>query len=166
MKKTNAQLTAINLVGITCRTNNDHIFEKNIATNKIAATIQRYFHENLAAKISHRVKPGTTYCVYTDYESDHRGNYTYFIGEAVTAVDELPKDFHKLTIPAQNYVKFTNHAGPMPDVCINMWEKIWAMTPEALGAQRGYLADFEIYDERAYDHQNVVLDIYIGIQNH
>lgn len=26
-----------------------------------------------------------------------------------------------------------------------------------------YKTDFEIYDERAADHQNIVLDLYIGI---
>jgi predicted transcriptional regulator YdeE len=44
-----------------------------------------------------------------------------------------------------------------------MWQEIWKMTPEDFGGKRSYVADFEIYDERALDHQNVTLDIYIGI---
>lgn len=36
--------------------------------------------------------------------------------------------------------------------------------PEQLGGERSYIADFEVYDERASDHLNVVLDIYIGIK--
>ncbi len=38
------------------------------------------------------------------------------------------------------------------------------MTAEELGGERNYITDFEIYDERANDPQNTVLDIYIGIK--
>ena len=52
----------------------------------------------------------------------------------------------------------------MPDVIVNAWKEIWEMSPKQLGGHRSYKADFEIYDERAADHQNIVLDLYIGIQ--
>jgi len=74
----------------------------------------------LPSQISHRIEPNTTYCVYTDYESDFNGDYTYFIGEKVSSFDNLPEGFVALTIPAQNYVKFTNGPGPMPHVCIDI----------------------------------------------
>jgi hypothetical protein len=46
--------------------------------------VRRYFHEMLLEKIPNHAKPGTTLCAYTSYESDHRGAYTYFIGEEIT----------------------------------------------------------------------------------
>ena len=61
-------------------------------------------------------------------------------------------------------MKLTNQAGPMPDVCIEMWKQIWGMSVSELGGERAYISDFEIYDERSVDHQNVILDIYIGIK--
>lgn len=164
MQKTIQNLSEIKLVGITARTNNGHILEPNPATNKIAETVQKYFYEALSEKILQRKKPGTTYCVYTDYESDAAGDFTYFIGEEVSFFDTLPEGFSVLTIPAQKYVKFTNGPGAMPDICINAWQDIWQMTTKELGGERGYLADFEIYDERASDHKSVVFDIYIGIK--
>lgn len=164
MKKTIIKLPEMMLVGITCRTNNDHIFESDISTNKIAATVQKYFYNELSKKILHRKKPGTTYCVYTDYESDFTGDYTFFIGEEANSADNLPKDFVTITIPAQHYAKFTNEPGPMPGVCVDMWEKIWKMKSEELGGKRLYLADFEIYDERALDHNQVVLDVCVGVK--
>ncbi len=51
----------------------------------------------------------------------------------------------------------------MPDVIVNAWKKIWEMSPKDLGGKRSYQTDFEIYDERAADHQNIVLDLYISI---
>ncbi len=51
----------------------------------------------------------------------------------------------------------------MPQVVREAWFKIWQMHENDFGGKRRYLADFEVYDERASDHQNVVLDIFIGI---
>lgn len=163
MQKTTTTLPEIKLVGISARTNNANMFDTNPTNNKIAATVQKYFYEGLPGKIMHRKKPGVTYCVYTDYESDFTGDYTYFIGEEVESFNDLPEAFVTHTIPSQPYAKFTNGPGPMPSVCISMWQEIWKMTSEDFGGKRSYIADFEIYDERALDHQNVTLDIYIGI---
>ena len=164
MQKTMIQLAELKLVGITTRTNNTHIFEMDPATNKIAATVQKYFHAGLAEKIVARKNPGTTFCVYTNYESDFTGDYTYFIGEEVTSFEKIGEGFEKLIIPAQNYAKFTNQPGPMPTVCIDMWQNIWKMSAADFGGERAYIADFEVYDERSVDHNNVTLDIYIGIR--
>lgn len=164
MHKIATHLPEIRLIGITTRTNSKTIFEANPSTNPIAATVQRYFHQGLAQKIPHRKNPGTTFCVYTNYESDFTGDYTYFIGEEVTSFDHVSKEFETLVIPAQTYAKFTSKPGPMPAVCIDMWQRIWKMNDAELGGKRAYIADFELYDERSTDHTNVVLDIYIGIE--
>jgi len=162
MQKTMTSLAEIKLVGITTRTNNAH--ESEPATNKIAVTIQKYFHNGLAEKISARKNPGTTFCVYTNYESDFTGDYTYFIGEEVGSFEGISKGFETLTIPVQNYAKFTSQPGAMPAVCIDMWRKIWKMSTSDLGGKRAYVADFETYDERSIDHNNATLDIYIGLR--
>ena len=156
-------MAELKLVGITTRTNNSKIFESDPSTNKIAATVQKYFHNGLAEKLKNRKNPGTTFCVYTNYESDVNGDYTYFIGEEVTSFDDVDSAFEMLTVPAQNYAKFTNEPGSMPTVCIEMWQNIWKMNSSDLGGERAYIADFEVYDERSRDHNNVTFDIYIGI---
>lgn len=156
------QLPAMKLVGIKTRTNNAS--EMDPSTAKIWPMTQHYFQNALPDKIMHRKKPGTTYLCYTDYESDLNGDYTVFMGEEVSSFDDLPEGFFTLNIPTQHYTIFTSDPGPMPAVCINLWQKIWSMTPVALGGARAYLSDFEVYDERARDPQNMVLDIYIGIK--
>ena len=132
---------------------------------RIFPCVQRYFHGALAEKIPNRKKPGTTFCAYTDYESNYLGAYTYFIGEEVNSFNHLPEGFDKLTIPAQSYAKFTTDSAPMPEVIVNAWNEIWKMSPQELGGERAYQTDFEIYDERAADHQQIVLDIYVGIHS-
>ena len=163
MQKTVTELPEIKLIGISCRTNNTS--EMNISTAKIAPTIQKYFQQGLGKKIPNRKNPGTNYCVYTNYESDFTGDYTYFIGEEVNFVDHsLKKQFSAITIPAQTYTKFTSKPGIMPGVCIDMWQNIWKMESEELGGKRAYIADFEVYDNRALDLSKTVLDIYLGVK--
>lgn len=161
MKKSNESLSEIKLVGITARTSNS--LEANQKTAKIGQTIGNYFENNLSQKIGNRIKPGTTYCAYTEYETNENGQYTYFVGEEVNSLDEIPGGFEALIIPASNYIKFECGPGGMPIVCIDAWKRIWNMQEADLGGKRAYIADFEIYDERAKDYGNTILDIYIGV---
>lgn len=162
MQKTVTELPEIKLLGILCRTNNTA--EMNISSAKIAPTIQKYFRQAVAEEIPNRKNPGTTYCVYTDYESDFTGDYTYFIGEEVKVGGDSMEGFSSIIIPAQNYAKFTSKPGIMPEVCIDMWQNIWKMKSGELGGKRAYLADFEVYDKRALDPSKTVLDIYVGVK--
>ncbi|MBL4817760.1 MAG: AraC family transcriptional regulator [Deltaproteobacteria bacterium] len=163
MQKESASLPEIKLVGISVRTNNKLEIDPN--TGKIFGIVQKYFHGQLADQIQDRKKPGTTFCAYTNYESDHNGDYTYLIGEEVNDFGTLPEGFEKLSIPAQAYAKFTNGPGPMPEVVREPWFKIWNMSAQDLGGERSYQTDFELYDERAADHEKIVLDIFIGLKS-
>src|SRR5687767_4672468 len=114
MQKIAIVLPEVKLIGIAVRTNNAS--EANPESAKIGAVVQRYFHEALSAQIPYRKKPGITYSVYTEYESDFTGDYTYFIGEEVTSFEDVPKNFKTLTIRPQAYTRFTTQSGPMPYV--------------------------------------------------
>ncbi|MES2504275.1 MAG: GyrI-like domain-containing protein [Myxococcota bacterium] len=98
-----------------------------------------------------------------NYQSDHTGNYTYFAGEDVSEIAELPEGFVSHRIPAQHYAKFMTEPGPLPGVVIQAWMSIWNMTDDELGGKRTYETDFELYDIRAQDPANAVVDIYIGL---
>ena len=161
MQKTTIELSEVRLVGFTVRTSN--ALEMDPTTAKIGLTVQNYFEGMFSEKIAQRKSPWTTYSVYTEYESDSTGEYTYFIGEEVINFETQPHEFKQITILQQCYSKFTTPPGAMPEVCLNAWQKIWQMTTEELGGNRSYKADFEIYDQRASDPTNSVLDIYVGI---
>lgn len=166
MQQTITQLPEIKLVGITARTTNPA--EMNPETAKIGATIAKFFQGGYPAKIMNKENPDVTYAVYTEYAPNFdvsKDEYTYFIGQQVSSFEQVEEGLTTLTIPAQMYAKFTSEPGQMPKVCIDMWYKIWAMNEEALGGQRTFVADFEVYDSRAMDPANTVLDIYIGIKD-
>ena len=161
MQKEFVKRPEIHLIGISVQT--DNATEMDAAKGKIPPSIQRYFSEQLASKIPDRMKPWTTLCAYGEYESDHNGKYTYFVGEEVAHNAVAPEGFVSHRIPAQRYVKFTNGPAPMPSVIRDVWFSIWKMTPKELGGERSFKTDFEVYDERATDHEKTVLDVYIGL---
>jgi len=169
MEKIVTQVSEIKLVGVTTERTNNTV-EAGSCDGKIFPLVKEYFHEALAQKIVHRKKPGTTYCVFTDYDpaytnqNDYKGDYTYFIGEEVSSFEDLPAGFTTVTIPAQTYMKFTNGPGAMPNVLMDVWRKVWSSTTEELGGKRTYKVDFEVYDERANNHQAIVLDVFVGIE--
>lgn len=162
MKKELSNKPEIKLVGLTTRTNN--LNEMNPEKSKIAELAGRFWSQNMASQISNRQNPGVTLSIYTEYDSNEHGDYTYFIGEEVSSFDDVSADLQKLTIPAAKYQKFTTLPGKMPEVVIHAWQKIWGMTEKDFGGERAYVADFEIYDQRASDPANASLDIYIGIK--
>jgi predicted transcriptional regulator YdeE len=162
MKKQPIANPEINLVGLTARTNMKN--EMNPQTSKIGETAGRFWSQGIANRIPNRKNPGVTIAVYSEYESDEYGDYTYFIGEEVTSFEHTPPDLQKLKIPAAKYQKFTTPAGQMPNVVIEAWQQIWKMSDKDFEGKRAYIADFEVYDDRAQDPANTSLDIYIGIK--
>ncbi len=85
MKKEETQLEEITLVGITTRANNSYLFEADTKTNKIAATVQKYFYNEVATSISHCANPFVTCCVCTKHERDVNHDDAFFIDEKVTS---------------------------------------------------------------------------------
>lgn len=150
------------LVGITAQTS----FSKEInpLASEIGKTVNKYITEQVAQKIPHRKNPGIIFCAYTDYTDEYKGDYTYFIGEEVTAVSELPEGMSQIEIPAGTYLKLTTDTGAIPLIIINAWQKIWQLFQGNSHGKRVYKVDFEVYDERAKNPQNAIVDLYVGVK--
>ncbi|MCB1108951.1 MAG: GyrI-like domain-containing protein, partial [Chlamydiia bacterium] len=71
MQPESVTLPEIKLVGICVRTSYQQELDK--MKGNIFPCVRRYFHEGLAEQISNRKKPGTTFCAYTDYQTDYTG---------------------------------------------------------------------------------------------
>jgi predicted transcriptional regulator YdeE len=97
--------------------------------------------------------------LYTDYDSDEHGAYTFVLGRKSGAADGLVVK----TVPAGRYAVFTSERGPVQKVVVETWQRIWSELPAAKNL-RSYVADFEIYDQRAADPANAVVDIYVGVK--
>lgn len=163
MKKQIIQLPKLQLVGLTVRTNNQNEMNPNVA--KIGKLAGAYWQGQIANKIQHRIHPGVTYAIYTEYASDEYGDYTYFIGEIVDSLQGQDlSQFKTIMLPESKYQKFTTEPGQLPEIIISAWKKIWTMQKEDFGGRRKYIADLEIYDQRAANPQQAIIDICIGIE--
>ena len=154
------QPESFTVVGISARTNNA---KEMTADGVIGKSWQRFFQEGLLSKIPNKVD-GNIVAVYTAYATDHNGDYTYLLGAKVKDAAEVPAGMVAKTVPAGKYAVFTTERGPSYQVVPQAWEKINHLPKSAIGGDRVYRADYEIYDERAKDPQSAVVDIFIGIK--
>ena len=148
------------VVGIAVRISNA---KEMTAEGQIGRSWARLFQENLLAKIPNKTDSSIV-AVYTDYASDKKGEYTYVLGSRVNSSAEVPEGMVAKKIPAGHYAVFTTEKGPGPKVVPETWMRINSLPKSAVGGDRVYRADFEIYDQRAADQQNLQADVYIGIR--
>lgn len=146
-------LEKIRLAGIQMRTNNF----KGSAKKDIGGLWQRFFAEGFASKIEHKINEDM-YCVYTEYESDYRGDYTCFLGYAVSDYINHP-ELASLEIEVDSYQTF-DASGKLPDSVLNKWEEIWADT----NLKRAYHADFDLYKfSKSKEGEDPEVEIYLSI---
>jgi predicted transcriptional regulator YdeE len=152
-------ITPFTVIGIAVRTDNA---KESTANGIIPKQWQKFFSEGMPGKI-----PGVTgtnfYGVYSDYASDHNGEYTYVIGQAVKGGTVAPSGMVVRQIPAGKYAVFTTEIGPFAKVIPEAWQRIFKLEEEGK-IKRAYKTDFEIYDQRAQNPQNGQIDIYIGLK--
>ena len=154
------QQAAFTLVGIAVRTSNA---KEMTAEGVIGKQWGRFMADGLPGKIPNKVDKEIV-AVYTDYASDHDGEYTFLLGARVTSDAAVPAGMVAKKIPAGRYAVFTSEKGPAAKVVPELWMRINSLPKSAVGGDRVYGADFEIYDARASDPQNLQVDVYVGIR--
>jgi predicted transcriptional regulator YdeE len=151
---------AFTVAGIEVRTSN-----AKEATNDgvIGKLWQNFFQEGIAQKIPNKLD-GDIYTVYSDYASDHNGDYTFLIGAKVPNDSPAPPGLVLRTVVAGDYAVVTSDKGPVPQVVVAAWQQVWSMEDKHELA-RAYKTDFEVYDQRATDPQNAQVDLYLGLKH-
>jgi predicted transcriptional regulator YdeE len=148
------------VVGISIRTSNaNEMSGKGV----IPQQWDRFTNERLLGKIPNKVDSNIL-AVYTDYESDGHGAYSFMIGARVNSTEDVPLGMVATKVPAGRYAVFTSEKGFVGKVVPQTWSRIWAIPKSSPGGNRTYRADFEVYDQRAADPQNAEVDIYVGIK--
>ena len=143
------ELKEAQVAGFTARTNNASPYMGTV----IGGLWQRFFSEGGYAAIPNKVT-GKTMGIYTDYENDEHGDYTFMTACEVSG--DVCEGFDVRTLPSGKYAKFVV-IGNMMTAVGEFWQKLWQMPLE-----RTYLFDFEEY--RNTDPENCEIHIYIGIK--
>lgn len=148
-----------NVVGISVRTSNAQEMSGN---SEIGPLWKRLRDEDVLIRIQHRTD-GKIIAVYSDYESDRNGRYTYTLGAKVNSTRDVPNGMIVQKVQAGQYAMFTSQGGPAPQIVPALWKGIWSLEASKQ-LNRAYKTDFEVYYEGLLtDPSNVHLDIYIGL---
>lgn len=154
------QQKTFKMMGVAARTNNAKEATPDGAIGKLWARLAK---EHFVDKIPNRAD-GNVVAVYTGYASDANGDYTYILGARVTKVETIPAGMAIKNVPAGRYAVFTSERGPVQQVVVATWKRVWAAQKSGLGGERAYQTDFEVYDERAQNPADSIVEIHIGIR--
>lgn len=135
------------LYGLSVRTNN----QTEMTPNGKIGPLWQDFYSQLGQK---GIMPSIGYGVYSNYESDHLGDFDLTVAQEEAASLAGEQD---ITIPAGTYLRFEK-SGECPQACIDLWKEIWAYFEQDNAPRRSYTADYE-----EYLSMNKVA-IYIGIE--
>lgn len=148
------------VVGIAVRTSNA---EQMTPARPIGKQWERLMGEGLLAAIPNKAD-GKIVALYSEYANDEDGQYTYLLGARVKKAENLPAGMVAKNVPAGRYAVFTSERGPVEKVVVDLWRRVWATPKNELGGDRNYKADFEVYDERARNPADAVVDLFVGIR--
>jgi predicted transcriptional regulator YdeE len=154
------QQEGFSVVGIAVRTSNA---AQSTPDRPIGKQWERLFKEGVLAAIPNKADANIV-ALYTEYASDKDGEYTYLLGARVTKVESVPAGMVAKSVPAGQYAVFTSERGPVQKVVVEMWRQVWATPVSALGGNRTYKADFEVYDKRAQNPADAIVDLYVGVR--
>jgi predicted transcriptional regulator YdeE len=141
------------IAGLSVRTTN----QNGQSQKDIGDLWTRVMNGNILQSIGNKTS-GDTYCVYTDYESDHTGFYTALIGCSVGSLDNIPAGLTGLTIARGKY-KIYSLAGEFPQNVHEAWVEIWNS-----GIERAYTADFDLYSGNVKSFDETKAKIYLAIK--
>lgn len=138
------------VAGIAVRTSNS----SPDMTSAIGNLWKRFYGENIYADIPNKNSPKVL-GVYTDYENDEKGEYTFL---TCCEVSENLRDerLTVLRIPAGKYAKFTV-IGDVNRAVSEVWQVVWD-----LDLPRAFVCDFEEYQNS--DMKNAEIHLYIGLK--
>ena len=151
---------SFHVIGIEARTTNAR---EAMADGLIGPLWRRFAAEDLLDRIPHR-SDAHIVAVYSDYESDKDGPYTYTLGAKVTSTRDVPPGMVSRKVLSGDYAMFTAQGGPPPKMTVDLWKRIWSLEkPGPL--QRAYQTDFEVHNNglRAQP-PDTHIDVYIGLQ--
>lgn len=93
--------------------------------------------------------PGQVYAVYTDYQSDHTGEYTFGLGFVLQPKQDIPKGMSELILPTADYLVYPATSTKTEDI-VATWQQVWHdFDPQHLKhapLRRSYTTDYERYE--------------------
>lgn len=129
--------------------------ENNQAITDIGNAWGKFFGEGHIEKLSHEGVIGLV-GIYTEYESDYNGAYTFLCGTLSNKSMEIPGyTCHKIL--AGKYAKFSIHGDPQT-VLAPVWKYIWESDLD-----RCYTSDFEVYHNDKNEKGHQTIEVFVAL---
>ncbi|HLF19945.1 MAG TPA: GyrI-like domain-containing protein [Bacteroidota bacterium] len=142
------------IIGMEVRTSNQL---ETMASSAKIPLLWKKFHEE-KEKIPNRKNEQTSLGVYTNYKSDHSGEYSLIAASEVSSLDKIPEGMVAHIIPPGKFLIFSAK-GRMPQAVVNAWKQIWKYFANGSQFKRAFTVDFETYNSANEDE----VDIHIAI---
>ena len=149
------------VIGIQVRTSNA---KEATGGGAIPKQWDRFFREGIADKIPDKVD-STINAIYTNYASDHNGEYDFIIGMKVSSLSDVPPGMVAQQVPSGRFAVIASAKGPVAQVVPQAWHRVYRLDDnKQLGGARAYNADFELYDQRSQNPEDSQVDLYVGLK--
>lgn len=150
----------LTVIGLETRTSNA---EEAAGNGNIAKLWGRLQSDPFLSQIPNRADSHIL-AVYSNYESDKDGPYTYLLGAKVSSVKQVPPGMVARTIVPGTYAMFTAEGGSPAELTVSLWKRIWSLEkPDQL--HRAYKTDYEVHYTVPDNSANTHVDVYIGIND-
>jgi predicted transcriptional regulator YdeE len=149
------------VVGVTARTSNAVEASGKGVIGRLWADLRK---DGLLNQIKHRADAHII-AVYSDYESDKDGEYTYTLGSRVTSPKNVPPGMVVRRTESGDYAIFTAQGGPAAQLVMGLWQRIWSLEKSSPPLHRAYRTDYEIYLNPDADDAGQRVDVYIGLKH-
>jgi predicted transcriptional regulator YdeE len=160
IKMAKLHVDSFNVVGISARTSNAQEISGN---GEIAQLWNRFRDENVLVRIVNRADARVV-AVYSDYESDKNGRYTYTLGAKVTSTKDIAPGMVVQKIDAGNYAMLTSQGQAVSQMVVGLWKRVWSLE-DAHELRRTYKTDFDVYYEgSAKDPLIAHVNVYVGVR--
>ena len=142
------------VIGIAIRTTN----ADGKSAQDIGQLWSRFMVENIADKIPNKIDTNIL-SIYTNYQSDYRGEYDTILACKVNSLESIPAGMVGQEFKGGTYVKFISKGDLNAGIVIGTWSEIWQKDLD-----RKYTADFEVYGEKAQNPNDAEVDILVAIK--
>jgi predicted transcriptional regulator YdeE len=115
------QMQALTFIGVPVTTTNEAEMK---GKGVIPAQWGKFYRDQVIHKIPNK-KNTNILAVYTDYQSDETGTYTFALGTEVTSNSDVPDGMKTYILPESSYVVFTTRKGPIQEIVVEAWQYIW-----------------------------------------
>ncbi|AWM17257.1 AraC family transcriptional regulator [Bacillus subtilis] len=129
---------------------------------RIPALWDQFWQQDMRILFSQAEKDQSIIALYSNYEQETNGFYTFSVGAFQEDSGTLPEPYENIDLPASAYAVFTSRIGPIEEIVYETWKEIWTWDKRHL---RTFTGDFEMYDQSAAVPQRAQVNIYVAIKN-